>query len=386
MLPIKRWKYYRGKLYLMTLIGMALNLGGCVSNHSYILSPSFVGKPDQRHELISRKFQGIPSLAIDSKGRLWATWYAGSNPKEDHSNYVVVASSSDEGKTWVENQIIDPDGMGPVRAFDPQLWMSPAGVLWSFWAQTIGRDGTVAGVWAMTNDNPEADSVWTQPRRLANGIMMGKPTVLSSGEWVLPVSTWRKTDNSAKVLRSIDRGKTWNLLGGCNIPKDDRNYDEHMIVEKKDKSLWLLARTRYGIGECFSTDGGKTWSTLSPSSIQHPPARFFVRRLRSGNLLLVKHGPIHQKIGRSHLTAFLSTDEGQTWSNGLVLDSRSGVSYPDGQQDSDGVIHIIYDHSRTGDREILMAKFTENDVIGGNQASESVFLRLIVSKYPTIKR
>ena len=336
----------------------------------------------QDHTLTSRRFQGIPSLAISPEGRLWATWYAGKTPDEDQNNYVVIASSGDSGKTWMENLIIDPDDEGPVRAFDPELWVDPEGRLWSFWAQTIGHNGTIADVWARINEDPDGDdSNWSQPRRITNGIMMCKPTVLSSGEWILPASTWRDTDNSARVVISTDKGQTFSLRGGCDVPEEVRNYDEHMIVERKDNSLWMLVRTKYGIGESFSMDRGETWSTLDPSSIQHPSARFFIRRLCSGNLLLVKHGPIGKRTGRSHLTAYVSENDGRTWSGGLLLDERSGVSYPDGQQSQDGTIHIIYDYSRTGAREILMATFSEEDAVTGNTSSSTVSLRMVVSKY-----
>ncbi|MEA3480000.1 MAG: sialidase family protein [Bacteroidota bacterium] len=339
----------------------------------------------QDHTLSSRRFQGIPSLAITPEGRLWATWYAGITPGEDQNNYVVVATSGDGGKTWKENLIIDPDPDGPVRAFDPELWLDPEGRLWSFWAQTIGHDGTIAGVWARINNDPDRDgSKWSQPRRLTDGIMMCKPTVLSSGEWILPASTWRDTDNSARVVVSADKGQTFSIRGACNVPREVRNYDEHMIIERKDRSLWMLVRTSYGIGESISKDQGKTWSTLTPSSIQHPSARFFIRRLQSGNLLLVKHGAVNERTGRSHLTAYVSEDDGLTWSGGLLLDERSGVSYPDGQQRTDGTIHIIYDYSRTGDREILMATFTEEDVMAGDPTASSVSLRMVVSKYEGI--
>lgn len=142
----------------------------------------------------------------------------------------------------------------------------------------------------------------------------------------------------------------------------------------------MLIRTTYGIGESFSKDRGQSWSAVLPSRIQHPSARFFIRRLDSGNLLLVKHGPISQKTRRSHLMAFLSNDEGVTWTAGLLLDERSGVSYPDGQQGRDGVIHIVYDYSRTGHREILMTRFTEDDVIAADSNAATVSLREIVSK------
>ena len=261
--------------------------------------------PDQDHELSSRKFQVIPSMAISPEGQLWATWYAGKTPGEDQNNYVVVATSGDSGKSWTEKFVIDPDGKDPIRAFDPELWMDPEGKLWSFWAQTVGHDGASAGLWAKTNDKPDKeDSNWSESKRLTDGIMMCKPTVLSSGEWILPASTWRDTDNSARIMVSTDKGQSFSLRGACNVPKDVRAFDEHMIVEQKDTSLRMLVRTKYGIGESVSKDRGKTWSPLVPSPIQHPSARFFIRRLRSGNLLLVKHGLITEKTGRSHLTAF----------------------------------------------------------------------------------
>lgn len=339
--------------------------------------------PHENHKLTNRKFQGIPSMAISHEGRLWSTWYAGITPDEDQNNYVVVSTSGDGGESWIEKFIVDPDGEDSIRAFDPELWKDPEGTLWLFWAETIGHDGTNAGLWVKTNNNPNKEnSKWSEPRRIADGIMMCKPTVLSSGEWIFPISTWRDTDNSARVVVSNDKGKTFSILGACQVPKEVREFDEHMIVERKDKSLWMLIRTKYGIGESVSINRGETWSTLVPSSILHPSARFFIRRLASGNLLLVKHGLIAEKSGRSHLTAYLSQDDGFTWTGGLLLDERSGVSYPDGQQNSDGTIHIIYDYSRTSAREIIMTKFKEADVISGDTASSSVSLRMNVSKYP----
>ena len=70
--------------------------------------------------------------------------------------------------------------------------------------------------------------------------------------------------------------------------------------------------TRYGIGESVSTDRGVTWPELQPSSIAHPSARFFVRRLRSGRLLLLKRGTLDKAIGRAQLIAFVSKDDGRT--------------------------------------------------------------------------
>jgi hypothetical protein len=182
--------------------------------------------------------------------------------------------------------------------------------------------------------------------------MNNKPTVLKNGEWLFPVSTWKDTDHSAKAFVSTDSGKTWSVRGGSNVPKDERIFDEHMIVEKEDGTLWMWVRINSGIGESFSKDGGKTWTDCVKMRVEHPSSRFFVRRLQSGNLLLVKNGPVEYRTGRSHMMAFISKDDGLSWSRGLLLDQREWVSYPDGQQAHDGTIYITYDCNRTTDMEI----------------------------------
>ena len=78
-----------------------------------------------------------------------------------------------------------------------------------------------------------------------------------------------------------------------------------MVVERKDGSLWMVARTAKGLMESTSTDRGQMWAEPSASGIKHPAARFHIRRLASGRLLLVKHGKsIEAHEGRSQLTAW----------------------------------------------------------------------------------
>ena len=176
------------------------------------------------------------------------------------------------------------------------------------------------------------------------GNLLGQPAII----WIVEVSA--------------DEGATWERRGVRTFPKPD--WHEHMIVEKMNGSLWMLARTWNGIMESESTDGGRTWSEPVLSNIKHPVARFHIRRLASNRLLLVKHGAtIDTHKGRSLLTAWLSDDDGKTWRGGLMLDERTGVSYPDGFQAPDGTIYISWDRNRSTDGEILMARFTEEDIL-----------------------
>lgn len=336
------------------------------SNEAYLLPPLYIGPPEARHACATRRFQGIPGIERAPTGRLWAAWYGG-GVSEDHCNYVMLATSPDAGLTWTPPiLVIDPDGEGPVRAFDPCLWHDPGGRLWLFWAQGYAGNKTCPrwGVWAIaTDDSGSANPVWTAPVRLCDGIMMNRPTVLSTGEWLICSAHWFR-EGSAGVVASEDRGRTWTWRGQATVPDPaDRNCDEHMIVERRDGTLWMLVRTRYGIGESISSDGGRTWPPVTPTTIAHTASRFFIRRLKSGRLLLVKHGNILENTGRSLLKAFVSDDDGRTWSRELLLDGRQGVSYPDGVESEDGTQYVIYDFDRYGMKEIRVAIFSEQAVL-----------------------
>lgn len=338
-------------------------------------------------------------LGIDRtpKGRLWAAWIAGGDSEK---GLVVAASSDDDGATWTEPRlVIDPsDAPGGLarRALVGNLWTDPTGRLWLVYDQSMGYFDGRAGVWAVPCDDPDAkEPAWSAPRRIWHGATLNKPTVLANGEWLLPVSLWdrgkirpaalagehRNLDEfrMANVFASSDKGATWERRGGVTFPQPQ--FDEHSVVELKDGRLWMLARTADGLAESFSADKGKTWAEPKPSAIKHTTSRVFLRRLASGRILLVKHGKIDERTPkRSHLTAFLSDDDGKTWAGGLVLDDRTGVSYPDGFQAPDGSVTVVYDHNRAADREILLARFTEADVLAGAFASPRAKSRAVVHK------
>lgn len=111
-------------------------------NQAFRNPPKVINDPGNFYKYAehSRKFSGIPSITVTPDGTLWSTWYAGMTSGEDANNYVVLASSKDQGVTWKEILVIDPDEKGPVRAYDPEIWIDPTGKLWLFWAQTIGLE------------------------------------------------------------------------------------------------------------------------------------------------------------------------------------------------------------------------------------------------------
>lgn len=314
------------------------------------------------------------------KGRIWGCW-TGTGDKKD--GYFLLATSDDGGESWSKPRLAvgarTEAGQKISGALVGNLWTDPQGRLWLFFDQQLGDPQGRITNWFMRCDDPDADEpVWSKPMMFAEGCTLNKPTVLQDGTWLVPVSDWQK--KTARVFESIDEGATLKERGSLVFP--DWNFDEHMIVELKDGRLWMLARTSGQPHESFSNDQGRTWSEAKQAAtVQNINARFFLRRLKSGRILLVKNGsPAERLEQRTHMSAWLSEDEGQTWKGGLILDERHAVSYPDGFEAPDGLIHILYDWNRHTDAEILLAKFREQDVLAGRVVSQDAKLRMPVNK------
>ncbi len=355
-------------------------------------------KPDKEELLTkNRIWQGIPGIERTNKGRLYVTWYAG-GVTEEPGNVLIVEKSDDDGKTWTDGFIVVQHDDPEVRCFDEVLWMDPKDRLWILWAQSEGKFDGRGGVWGVYTENPDDEQpLFTEPRRIGNGIMMDKPTAASDGTWYFPCSLWKKSihdydqdhadldaQRKANVYATTDGGETFEYRGGADGER--RSFDEHMVVELNDGRLWMITRTEYGLGQAFSEDKGYTWTDILPSGHSGPNSRPYLRRLKSGRILLINHvNPTYQTSPRSwnvrnNLMAMLSEDEGRSWRGGLMLDARNEVSYPDGTEDENGNIYIIYDWQRYKAREILMAVFTEEDVLEGRLVSENSRLKALVNK------
>ncbi|MBR2693187.1 MAG: exo-alpha-sialidase [Thermoguttaceae bacterium] len=369
--------------------------GGLGSLDPAALDPTIYKPVPEKWNEKNRAWQGVASIEATSNDRLWAVWYSGGAFGAGPDNYVLLATSGDGGFTWSKPfMALDRDDR--IRLFDPEIWRSPDGRLWLFWAQSestfrpgasrfeIEWDGR-HGVWAMYTENPEAgeDAEWSFPRRLCDGVMMNKPIADKEGRWLYPVALWNagkayynlpKEMHGANVYVSTDGGDSLRYLGGTDRGGLATLANEHNLIELDNGRLWLVSRIDDGIGEAFSDDGGKTWTEMTKTPYKQSSSRTQTRRLISGNILFLKNGPIEgvdgKDVGRSQMMAFLSEDGGKTWIGGLTLDPRDGVSHPDFGQTPDGTIYMIWDHDRGGSGEIMFARFTEDDVRAGKFVSE----------------
>jgi predicted neuraminidase len=381
----KRFDFYRYEEYAREAADAALRPTPLRAD------PSFRYYPDVDDYVLSSSMDRTPG------GRIWLAWYGGG---DNDRSVLLLAKSDDDGKTFSEPRFVLDAGYidrTHISTSVACLWTAPDGRLWLFFNQNLGCFDGRSGTWYTICADPDADApVWSPPVRIWHGSVLNKPTVLADGTWVLSIQLWDREKigidlvegyrvkgsrlfheldeyRMSNIFVSRDQGKSWTRVGGC-LNEVGRTFDEPMLVERRDGSWYLLQRTKTGISESVSTDGGRTWSKPVPFQLPTASSRFFIRRLASGKLLLVKNSNPEDPAIRSHMTAYLSDDDGRSWYGGLLLDDGVKVSYPDGFQAPDGRIFIQYDHNRKGGK-IVMAIFTEADVAAGKPVSGRTVLR-----------
>lgn len=316
----------------------------------------------------ARKWQGIPGIEYAPGGRLWVSFFSGGEKEPGPGNEVLLTTRRKSGGAWCGPRVM-ASPPGEARAYDPSLWHDPSGRLWLFY--NIADPGSVElSVWAATSDDSSSERPeWSRPFKIELeapfAFRLNKPIVVSSGEWILPV-TWagekprgwfpaRGQLQGAAV--SSDLGLTWKLYGGVEAPHWAL---ENMIVELSCGRLWMLIRTGSGfLWESFSGDGGKSWSEGAPTNIVNPGTRFFIGRLSSGRLLFINTFRPDERRG---LSACLGLPGNETsFGKGIELDHGEKVSYPDAVEGADGLIYAVHDRDRHGAGEIVLDVFSEDE-------------------------
>lgn len=339
---------------------------------------------DEDYHASSRKWNGMPTV-ITAGNNLFIAWQTGGvrEPDPDGLNYITVAASTDGGVTWKDPfMIIDPVDES-LQAQVPQFYYNHAGQLYLLFSYV----GT--GIHALALHGMDGDlSKVTYEDPYYIGVAYSsftKPTLLSDGS-IMYLSG--KLD--ANVIRSKDDGKSFQIETALESesPASSRVFAESTVVEKKDGLLWGLRRLENGVNggieQAFSRDMGKTWTMSQsnlPSPLQSPGSRFAMQRLKSGNLLFITNAS-GMGTTRTRMTAYLSSDDGETWPYSLPLDPTQS-SYPDFWEGEDGRIYIVFDKDRYGEGGIRCTIVTEEDIKAGKYISEGCAQLITVAKIDT---
>ncbi|MCP5364263.1 MAG: exo-alpha-sialidase [Hyphomicrobiales bacterium] len=281
------------------------------------------------------------TLAETDQG-LAAAWFAGS--REGRSD-VTIWFSRREDQTWRPPQRVATGVMARgVRypCWNPVLFQVPNGPLLLFYK--VGP--SPSRWWGMIKRSHDAGKTWSEPEKLPDSILgpiKNKPVLRDDGVLLCP-SSCERAGWRVHMEYTPDFGKTWHRGEPLN---DRRSFTaiQPSLIAHANGLMQVVCRTRQGvISECWSEDGGMTWSAMRATNLPNPDSGVDAVTLRDGRALLVYN---HTTFARSPLNLALS-DDGLHWHAAHVLESQPGeYSYPCVIEGADGQIHIAYTWKRT---------------------------------------
>ena len=275
---------------------------------------------------------GDPSILVDTKtNTIWivAAWTHGmgnqrawvsSHPGMDmyHTAQLVMAKSTDDGKTWsapinITDQVKKPE--------------------WHFLLQGPGR-----------------------------GITM------QDGTLVFPIQYIGKDRiPNAGIMYSKDRGETWHIHNHART-----NTTESQVVEVEPGVLMLNMRDNRGGSRAVytTTDLGRTWKehVSSRTALQEPVCMASLISVKAkdnvtGKDLLIFSNP-NSTSRRNHITIKISTDGGKTWlpEHQLMIDEGDSWGYSCLTMVDKETVGILYESSMA---HMLFQKVKLSEIMSG---------------------
>jgi hypothetical protein len=375
--------------YMVDINGLPINLEALPKG---LQSPDGLGlvfPPEVSGKLIyqGKEFTDCPRAIVTPKGDYLMMSPVGRHYGRDLKNKcndMMAFRSKDQGETWSDPTVaydIDYSQHG----FIPLIPKGSARI-YNFGTQPItdareGMENSPIGFRYSDDDG----HTWSKVEMIKpindpefRGMSCMRMTETAAGTWLLGSheADWTKKPLQTRqyILRSEDKGKTWNVgpnprHDGWYVPKFGR-MDEGRPIALGDAKVLMMMRTPEGhLWAARSENDGKSWSDPSPTALIHPDAPPMLFHLSDGKTLAAFHHNRHGDTAyttldsnkgemmkdRQEVWVSLSTDEGRTWSEPRFVYANAmtkklqnawwtyNCSYMDMLVD-DGVLNLFFPH------------------------------------------
>ena len=295
---------------------------------------------------------------------------------------VACSISKDEGMTWTEHPLFDPEKFAVINpvfiqtrkgtiivAFSNMKELSPLN--WNTTTHCYDPNAKLPTYIIYSKDNGKT---WSDPLKLHDEWTGYNRAMIETKDGHLVLSTMLMRNHPGRhcVLTyvSSDDGVTWTpsiVLDSPSSAGDHAGLMEANIIQLNDGRLWMLIRTNWDyFYESYSSDNGLTWSAYCKTDIDASSSPCGLIRLQNGRIVLVWNRLYHKgkndierrggdqnqsevatSYQRDELSLMYSDDDGKTWGAPVIIAAKrppatgiNWVSYPYLFEPTKGVIWI----------------------------------------------
>lgn len=281
------------------------------------------------------------STIVETKEGFLAAWFGGTH--ERNPDVCIYTSALKNGK-WSQPVLV-ADGIisDTLRypCWNPVLFETDNGnIVLYYKVGPSPRDWW--GLYKTSSDNGET---WSEAMKIPDNLLgpiKNKPERLSDGTILYPTSFETNEIWNIYVETSDQNLKNWKKT---DIDNNGFNAIQPTILFYPGGKIQMLCRSKEKrIVETWSSDNGKNWTPVEPTSLVNNNSGIDAVTLKNGLQLLISN-PIEK--GRNKLDVKASAD-GKIWYDSIVLEDqpKGEFSYPAIIEGKDGTIHITYTYNR----------------------------------------